>query len=555
MALDPVDVVVVGSGAGGAPMALQLGRAGFKVVLLEKGPRYTETDFTHDEISISRRNFFMPLPWDEPHLWRVGPNGKYSRTNHAWTANCVGGGTVHMSGFFYRLKPVDFRMKSMLGAPAGSTVVDWPIRYEDLLPYYEQVEEEIGVSGVVTQHPWAEPRRKPYPLPPLQEHPIARRRSTGRGRRSASIPIPPPGPSSAVPTRGGWPASYCPLCGSYGCEVGARVEAPTPLGAAGLATGNVGSDRSAWRGASRSRRRDGRRAWCTSTPPASLAAAGESGWWSPAPRWRARGSSSTHQSSRWPKGLANDSGLVGKNLTFSGFGRSRASFRISKRKERWPCLDDPAPFVQRSLSDHYVLPASTKLGSRKGGAIGFLWEHPAPISAGIVLAQGGEKGVFGKALKDRFRLFRDSKVLQFETYAEWLPTPGTAVSVEPNVKDRYGIPVAAITIDRHPADLPVTRYLIDRGEELLKAMEPDAVWRVTEAGETTIPQHGTCRFGKDPASSVLDPDCRAHTVPNLYVVDGGFMPTSGGNPNTLTIMANAYRVADRMGKRVRGGKT
>jgi hypothetical protein len=111
--------------------------------------------------------------------------------------------------------------------------------------------------------------------------------------------------------------------------------------------------------------------------------------------------------------------------TFSGFGRSRASFRISKRKQSWPWLDDPAPFVQRSLSDHYVLPASTKLGSRKGGAIGFLWEHPAPISQGIVLAQGG-KGAFGKELKERFRVFRDSKVLQFETYAEWLPTAGTS---------------------------------------------------------------------------------------------------------------------------------
>jgi choline dehydrogenase-like flavoprotein len=554
MALDPVDVVVVGSGAGGAPMALQLGRAGFKVVLLEKGPRYTETDFTHDEISISRRNFFMPLPWDEPHLWRVGPNGKYSRTNHAWTANCVGGGTVHMSGFFYRLKPVDFRMKSMLGAPAGSTVVDWPIRYEDLLPYYEQVEEEIGVSGLATNHPWAEPRRKPYPLPPLQEHPIAREIDRA-GKKIGVHPHPTSRAILSRPYKGRMACSYCPLCGSYGCEVGAKSSTHAALVPQALATGNV-ELRPQCMARSIEVTADGR-----AKSVVYLDAAGVTRE-QPA-KWVVVSCTAVEsarlllnsQSSRWPKGLANDSGLVGKNLTFSGFGRSRASFRISKRKERWPWLDDPAPFVQRSLSDHYVLPASTKLGSRKGGAIGFLWEHPAPISAGIVLAQGGEKGVFGKALKDRFRLFRDSKVLQFETYAEWLPTPGTSVSVEPNVKDRYGIPVAAITIDRHPADLPVTRYLIDRGEELLKAMEPDAVWRVTEAGETTILQHGTCRFGKDPASSVLDPDCRAHSVPNLYVVDGSFMPTSGGNPNTLTIMANAYRVADRMVKRVRSGKT
>ena len=129
MAKDSVDVCIIGSGAGGAPLALELGRAGFKVVILEKGAWYKQEAFVHDEIMNSRRNFFMPLPWDEPHLWRTGTEQSYVRSNEAWTANCVGGGTVHMSGYFYRLKPVDFRMKTELGAPKGSTVVDWPITY------------------------------------------------------------------------------------------------------------------------------------------------------------------------------------------------------------------------------------------------------------------------------------------------------------------------------------------------------------------------------------------------------------------------------------------
>ena len=552
MSFSEVDVVVVGSGAGGAPMALQLARAGLKVVLLEKGPRYGEAEFTHDEIAIARRNFFMPLPWDEPHLWRVGQAGKYARTNDAWTANCVGGGTVHMSGFFYRLKPVDFRMKSMLGAPAGSTVVDWPIRYEDLLPYYEQAEEEIGVSGVVTNHPWAEPRRKPYPLPPLDEHPIAKEIDRA-GKKIGVHPYPTARAINSRPYRGRAGCIYCVFCGSYGCESGAKSSTHSTLIPLALETGKV-ELRPRCMARSVEVSADGR--------AKSVVYIDEKGELQEQPARIVVVSCTAVESARlllnsrsprWPKGLANDSGLVGKNLTFSGFGRSRASFRISKRKQSWPWLDDPAPFVQRSLSDHYVLPASTKLGSRKGGAIGFLWEHPAPISQGIVLAQGG-RGAFGKELKERFRVFRDSKVLQFETYAEWLPTAGTYVSVEDSVLDRYGLPVAAITIDRHPADLPVTRYLIERGEDLLRAMEPDALWRVTEAGETTILQHGTCRFGNDPATSVLDRDCRAHTVPNLYVVDGSFMPTSGGNPNTLTIMANSYRVADRLVQRVKSGK-
>jgi choline dehydrogenase-like flavoprotein len=235
---------------------------------------------------------------------------------------------------------------------------------------------------------------------------------------------------------------------------------------------------------------------------------------------------------------------------FSGFGRSRATFHIAKRKKSWPWLDDAAPFVQRSVQDFYAMP-DDKQGFRKGGTLGFLWEHPNPIAAASDLAGTGEKGVFGKALKDKVRTYRDSKMLQFETYAEYLPTPTTEVTVDASVTDKYGLPVAAITTDRHPIDYKVVRFLVERGEEILRAMDPDDVTRLNQYGETTILQAGTCRFGRDPASSVLDPDCRAHEVPNLYVVDGSFMPSSGGVPLTLTISANAYRVADRLVRRLK----
>jgi choline dehydrogenase-like flavoprotein len=82
-------------------------------------------------------------------------------------------------------------------------------------------------------------------------------------------------------------------------------------------------------------------------------------------------------------------------------------------------------------------------------------------------------------------------------------------------------------------------------------MNPDEVTRINQYGETTILQCGTCRFGTDPAASVLDPECRSHEVPNLYVVDGSFMPSSGGVPLTLTIAANSYRVADRLVRRLK----
>jgi choline dehydrogenase-like flavoprotein len=162
------------------------------------------------------------------------------------------------------------------------------------------------------------------------------------------------------------------------------------------------------------------------------------------------------------------------------------------------------------------------------------------------MAGTGSKGVFGKALKDKMREYRDTRLLQFEIYAEFLATDGTYVSLDENVKDKWGLPVAAISIVRHPVDHVMTKYLVDRGTEVLESMKPDSLEAMGDDGETKILQGGTCRMGKDPATSVLDADCKSHVVKNLYVVDGSFMPTSGGIPFTLTIAANAFRVASRM---------
>jgi choline dehydrogenase-like flavoprotein len=257
-------------------------------------------------------------------------------------------------------------------------------------------------------------------------------------------------------------------------------------------------------------------------------------------------------SSAFPRGLANNNGLVGKNLVFSSFGEARATFRISKRKESWPWLRDPAPFVNRSVQDFYVMP-DERNGFRKGGTLGFMWTHPNPIFAGIGIAGHGKRGIFGKQLKDALREYRDSKILQFEIYGEFLPTNGTFVTVESSAKDKYGIPVAGITLFRHPRDLKMTDHLVAKGEEVLRAMQPETVERRSASGETTLLQGGTCRFGKDPATSVLDSDCRAHEVPNLYVVDGSFLPSSGGVPVTLTIAANSFRVADQLVRKLKKG--
>ena len=168
------DVCIIGSGAGGGPMALKLSQAGFDVVMLEKGKHRKRDEFINDEIEMSRRDFFVPYPWDEPHLVRKAPSTKFERSNAGWTSSVVGGGTVHMSGFFYRLHPVDFRLRSELGPVPGANLVDWPITYDELAPFYDQAEAAVGVSGHAIDHPFAPPRKGPYPMPPLDEHPIAK---------------------------------------------------------------------------------------------------------------------------------------------------------------------------------------------------------------------------------------------------------------------------------------------------------------------------------------------------------------------------------------------
>lgn len=551
MAEPEVDICIIGSGAGGGPMALTLAEAGFRVVVLEKGRHYTKRDFVHDEILMSRRNFFTPFPWDEPHPFRHGREAKYERTNHAWTANCVGGGTVHMSALFYRMKPMDFRLRSELGKVEGANLADWPISYAQLEPFYDRAERELGVSGQAVPHPFAEPRAHPYPLPPLKAHPISRvidEACASLGYRS----IPTARGIVSRPYQGRMGCMYCTLCGSYGCEVDAKSGTHVSVLPKALATGRAtlrpscmafrievdrkGRAKSVLYFDEHGRTREQPAkvvvVSCTAVESARLLL--------------------QSTSSRFPKGLANGSGLVGKNLLFSAYGGARAAFRVSSRKKRWPWLDEKGPFVLRSVQDFYLM-KDARHGFRKGGTLGFLFRHPNPINAAVELAGSGRKGVFGRALEQKLLEYKDTRYLEMETYGEYFPTEGTYVSLVHEAKDAYGLAPAGITVERHPEDFTRTKFLVERGEEIFSAMKPDGIERLTTTGETTILQGGTCRFGKDPATSVLDEDCRAHEVPNLYVVDGSFLPSSGGVPLTLTIAANAFRVGTALAERLKRG--
>jgi choline dehydrogenase-like flavoprotein len=120
------------------------------------------------------------------------------------------------------------------------------------------------------------------------------------------------------------------------------------------------------------------------------------------------------------------------------------------------------------------------------------------------------------------------------------------MDVDPDTRDKWSLPVARLSIGILHSNVKAVKYLADRAAEIFDAMGAEEVRRGILGGSSWVLQHGTCRFGKDPKTSVLDSSCKAHDVPNLFVVDGSFMPSSGGVPTTLTIQANALRVAARI---------
>ncbi|MGO8995960.1 MAG: GMC oxidoreductase [Polyangiaceae bacterium] len=355
------------------------------------------------------------------------------------------------------------------------------------------------------------------------------------------------------PHRGRQPCMFCALCASYGCEIGAKSSTLASLIPAAEATGHceVRPECMATEVPVNAEGRVTGVVYRTATgesefQPARVVVVACTAIESARLLLMSR-------SARFSTGLANGNGLVGKNLVFSGESKGEAMWKLKGRESaKW--LLDTAPFVQRSMQDFYLLEKPVD-GVRKAGTILFALAHPGPIHTAERIAGTGGTARWGVRLKQALRdEALGARTLTFENFAEGLPTPGTYVDLDPDVKDRWKLPVARITVDRHPLDIAANRLLAARGKEVLDALGPDSSRITQEDGQDMVLQAGTCRFGRDPATSVLDVDCRAHTVPNLYVSDSSFMPTFGGVPPTMTIMANAFRVGAGIAARFKAGR-
>jgi choline dehydrogenase-like flavoprotein len=538
-----VDFVIVGSGAAGGVLASELAREGFDVVVLEQGPWRTSRDFDHDEVGHWILGSLTGDPRDDPQTFRSDPSGEAevaAQPPPLIYARGVGGSSVHFTANYWRLRPTDFDERSRWGSIAGTGLVDWPFGYDELEPYYSRVDWEIGVSGAVG--PGDPPRSRPYPMPPL---PV---KSSGvlfeRGARAMGLnPQPAPMAILSQPFDGRPPCIHCGYCMGFGCEVDAKSSTLAAMIPKAVATGRCeirpGStvirvevtDRARATGvvyldeAGTEHRQRGR--------AVILAANGAE-----TPRLLLMS-----ESSLFPHGLANGSGLVGKYLMFNG---QTASYGVFEH----PLNEYKSVQVTRILMDFYDAdPARGFYGG--GGMDGRMFKGP------LFFALDGlppDMPTWGKEYRRALPEYL-IRTMEVAGHTTSLPVETNSVSLDPRVRDRWGRPAIRTTYRDHPDDLAMMQFFVDRGEEILEAAGARRVWSDPVAPQT-LGAHllGTCRMGDDPESSVVDRYHRSHEVRNLLICDGSSLVTSGRGQPTMTIQALAFRAAEHMARFARAGE-
>ena len=553
------DVVIVGSGASGGAVAYTLCKAGYKVAVLEKGRLIKRDEFSKDELAYARRDIVTPNLFDEYHTIEEKVDGKWIATPtydsgwSFWNGNVVGGSSNFMSGMLHRMHPDDFRLKSKYGEIKGANVVDWPITYSDMEPYYTLAEELVGISGKYEEHPY-EPERSTadFPQPPTKENAVVK--LLDKSCRNLNItPLVTPRAVLSQNKKDRSACYYSNFCGSYGCSSGAKGSSREALLKPALATGNLTLMSNTYVKSLHTSKKDevdhavvvdtitGKERHIEAKIFVVAAQAHESA------RLLLNSANKDH-----PDGLANSSGELGKNLIFSAGGSGQGVLEKESLKEiTFEALMQTGLFVNRSVLDWYFIDHWWD-GTFKGGSVEFMFEHQNIISRARKNNEEDGKLVWGKVLGDRIvKRFTEGKSIRFEVFNDWLPTDDCFVSLDETHKDKYGMPVGKLRLEAHPQDLKVGKYIAKKCEKILEEMGAKDIYSSVSSAPPQNLVAGGCRFGNDPKTSVLNKYCQAHEVPNLFVADASFMPTGGSVPYTWTIYANAFRVADHIVKQLK----
>ncbi|MET7280366.1 GMC family oxidoreductase [Kribbella sp. NPDC005582] len=538
------DVVVIGSGAGGGAAAQVVAEGGRSVLVVEAGGYPSTESLARDHLRNPRSVAGLPAgtdpdPQGRPRVavvdgvtsYPLPPDGAWG--NNAFT---VGGGTRVFGAQAWRFVPHDFRMASMYGVPEGSGLADWPISYDDLAPYYRLAEQRFGVSGGGTD-PWHEPRE--LPMPPLPRtgpaHRLAAAAETlGWGTLDVPLLI------NSVAYQGRAACVRCGQCVGFACPVEAKSGTHNTALPAALATGRctLTTDTTAERLVVNSAGRvtgvalaaiDGDHIWRrTIECDEVILAAGAS----ETPRLLLN---SAHPAE--PNGIGNNQDQVGRYLQAHVYAGAVGLFD-----------DELADLIGPGVS---IATCDFRHGNDGIIGGGMLANEfvPTPAATYDYLTGAGLIPRAGLAGKQAMR--REARrMLRVVGPIQEVTSPDSRIQVDPQVKDRFGNPVAKISGSIHPEDVRAQAFLSAKADEWLKAAGAirTAIAGIGTTNRASTGQHqaGTCRMGDDPARSVTDPYGRVWGHDNVRIADASVHVTNGGVNPVLTVLAGSLRITEHL---------
>lgn len=542
--LTQFDAIVIGSGAGGAPVAEMLCRLGQKVLVIEAGPNYfgnlddpdfskVETSFSNDVIKLKRRWQIEQDPLSEPRSYR--PDESKARTFVGEVNNLpktVGGGTVHADMKTPRFHVQDFRMRSLMGDLPGASFADWPIQYDELEKFYLYMERVLGVQGVAAATPYDAPRSAPYPMVPgvpMYVGELATAAAAKLGYHGFAYPC-----AITSQVYDGRPAcNDCGYCSGFGCPIGAKGSSAVTALRKALLTGNcllLSETRVT-------------RLIANGGEITGLEALGPDGEKLEFRADRYVLAASPIEDARLlflsdlgGPGLGNSSGFVGRNLMFHFQTYAIGIFKQRLHSHRGKAVSHGIIDFRGTAGD----PNHPMGGVMEVGGEG------DPIDEGSNYAS--TIGLTGGLLK---RFMKESplrdRLLSLLMQGEDAPQLTNRIDLDPDVRDADGLPVARITYKNHAYELSARKFYSPKMLDILGSAGASYGF-IAPADSIAESRHvmGTLRFGTDPKSSVCDANGKFHDLGNLYASDGALFPTSSGLNPTLTLMAVASRVGAAM---------
>jgi gluconate 2-dehydrogenase alpha chain len=555
--------IVIGSGAGGSIAAMEFAQAGWQVVVFEKGPNHfselagegaIKTVFSNDDLKMNVRYFAGPDPLAFPRTWRPTEQSAVQYTGSVDDLpQLVGGGTVHWDAKVPRFWDIDFQSLSALGPVPGADVADWPFSYAEIAPYYDEVETLIGVQGdaqalpaLVRKHA---PRAGQFPMPPGPQQRASLAVAAG-AQAIGMHPFPFPMAINSRPYNGQAACNDCGFCANYGCPVVARPAALVPLRRA-LNTGRVTllADTMVTR--------------IELAGPGTARRATAVHWVQMTTRGPVTGThradvivmaASAIETVRLAllSSFPDRSGKLGRRLMLHSFIDGTAIFtgermHAYRGRSTTQCAEDAA---DPDFPGARAYAKSNHLPYIRGGIME-LGGSQDPISEAqsyrTLLRFVRPDKPFGTDFKQLMRasVLRD-RLAGCSMVGSELPYLDHTVTLDPVVKDIFGLPVARITWSAGQYEQIAQQFYTP----LLKTMMRKAGAAVALAVPATINssglptgQHvmGGMMMGADPATSVTDSYGRVHGVDNVYVADGSVFVSSGAHNPTNTIMAVALR--------------